>query len=153
MGAIIIHKSLLSLSAAEKATFVRALLELKRRGRYDEYVHRHHHVMVPSVLPSEPRDANYRNGAHRVQRSCRGIGSFYAGRSGFAFDRAIRLRAVLGLDTDAKLPDPMKARRISHSSVGKVGIICANRRERTRLRMARLAPTFIDAWMRLVAVA
>ncbi|MGZ8410614.1 MAG: tyrosinase family protein, partial [Hyphomicrobium sp.] len=21
--------------------------------------------MVPSVLPSEPRDANYRNGAHR----------------------------------------------------------------------------------------
>ena len=62
---MIIRKSVHSLSGAEKATFVRALLELKRRGRYDDYVHWHHHVMVPSVLPFEPRDANYRNGAHR----------------------------------------------------------------------------------------
>ena len=36
---MITRKSVHSLSAAEKATFVRALLELKRRGRYDEYVH------------------------------------------------------------------------------------------------------------------
>jgi hypothetical protein len=62
---MITRKSVHSLSAAEKTTFVQALLELKRRGRYDEYVHWHHHVMIPSVLPSEPRDANYRNGAHR----------------------------------------------------------------------------------------
>jgi Common central domain of tyrosinase len=39
---MIIRKSVHSLSAGEKATFVRALLELKRRGRYEEYVHWHH---------------------------------------------------------------------------------------------------------------
>lgn len=62
---MIVRKSVHSLSAAEKASLVRAFLELKKSGRYDEYVHWHHHVMIPSVLPSEPHDANYRNGAHR----------------------------------------------------------------------------------------
>jgi tyrosinase len=64
-GAMILRKSVNSLSSSEKATLVRALLELKKRGRYDEYVHWHHHVMVPSVLLFEPNDANYRSGAHR----------------------------------------------------------------------------------------
>ena len=62
---MIIRKSGGSLTEAEKKAFVNALLELKRRGEYDKYVHWHHHVMVPTVLPYEPRDANYRNGAHR----------------------------------------------------------------------------------------
>lgn len=62
---MIVRRSVHSLSSAEKAAFVTALLELKKKGRYDEYVHWHHHVMVPSVLSYEPRDSNYRNGAHR----------------------------------------------------------------------------------------
>ncbi|CCF17084.1 tyrosinase [Brevibacillus laterosporus GI-9] len=45
--------------------FVEALLSLKKNGRYDEYVHWHHAVMKPTVLPYEPNDAEYRNGAHR----------------------------------------------------------------------------------------
>jgi tyrosinase len=53
------------LNAEERKAYVEALLALKKRGRYDQYVHWHHHVMMPSVLPYEPRDANYRNGAHR----------------------------------------------------------------------------------------
>jgi len=60
-----LRKNVRSLTGAERATFVKALLELKRKGEYDKYVHWHHHVMVPTVLPHEPRDANYRNGAHR----------------------------------------------------------------------------------------
>ena len=62
---MITRKSVGSLTEAEKKAFVNALLELKHRGEYDKYVHWHHHVMVPTVLPYEPRDANYRNGAHR----------------------------------------------------------------------------------------
>jgi len=53
------------MTQGEKATLVSALLELKRRGEYDKYIHWHHHVMIPTVLPHEPRDASYRNGAHR----------------------------------------------------------------------------------------
>ena len=64
---MIVRKSVASLSAAEKANFIKAVLELKRRGRYDQYVHWHHHVMVPSVLPHEPKDANYRNGVLTVK--------------------------------------------------------------------------------------
>lgn len=60
-----VRKNILSLSADEKAAFIQALLRLKREGRYDEYVHWHHAVMNPTVLPYEPRDARYRNGAHR----------------------------------------------------------------------------------------
>lgn len=61
---MLIRKSVGSLSSVEKTTFVNALLELKRRGEYDKYVHWHHHVMIPTVLPDEPRDPGYRNGAH-----------------------------------------------------------------------------------------
>jgi tyrosinase len=60
-----LRKSVTSLTAKEKAAFVQALLELKRRGEYDKYVHWHHHVMIPTVLSHEPRDAEFRNGAHR----------------------------------------------------------------------------------------
>lgn len=60
-----LRKNALSLSKDERATYVQALLRLKKEGRYDEYVHWHHHVMHPTVLPHEPHDSYYRNGAHR----------------------------------------------------------------------------------------
>lgn len=60
-----IRKSINSLTGLEKEKFVNALIQLKKQGRYDEYVHWHHHVMIPTVFPNEPNDANYRNGAHR----------------------------------------------------------------------------------------
>ena len=60
-----LRKNALSLAKDEKAAFIQALLRLKKERRYDEYVHWHHHVMHPTVLPHEPRDARYRNGAHR----------------------------------------------------------------------------------------
>lgn len=60
-----IRKNVRSLTAEERRALVDALLILKRRNRYDQYVHWHHHLMVPTVMPYEPRDANYRNGAHR----------------------------------------------------------------------------------------
>lgn len=59
------RKSVNTITDAEKETLVRALLELKRRGEYDKYVHWHHLVMIPTILSYEPRDANFRNGAHR----------------------------------------------------------------------------------------
>jgi tyrosinase len=59
------RKNVRSLTQTEIDTFVKGLLELKRLGRYDEYVHWHHTVMSPSVWSWEPRDPNYRNGAHR----------------------------------------------------------------------------------------
>lgn len=61
---MIVRKNVGSLTSAEKQTFVEALLRLKRTGRYDEYVHLHHRVMRPAVLPYEPNDPQYRNGAH-----------------------------------------------------------------------------------------
>lgn len=60
-----LRKSITSLSDTEKSNFVKALLELKRSGKYDQYVHWHHHVMIPTVHPNEPVDPEYRNGAHR----------------------------------------------------------------------------------------
>lgn len=60
-----IRKNVRSLSQAEIDTFVNALIELKKRGRYDTYVHWHHHVMIPSIWSWEPNDPDYRNGAHR----------------------------------------------------------------------------------------
>ena len=62
---MVTRRSVSTLSDAEKKALVDALLELKRRGRYDQYVHWHHHVMHATVLPWEPHDASYRNGAHR----------------------------------------------------------------------------------------
>ncbi|MEK5500464.1 tyrosinase family protein [Bacillus sp. FSL M8-0168] len=60
-----IRKNVRSLSGDEKKAFIEALLLLKKKGRYDEYVHWHHTIMVPTILPYEPNDAKYRNGAHR----------------------------------------------------------------------------------------
>lgn len=60
-----LRKNVSSLSAQERKAYVDALVVLKARGRYDKYVHWHHHVMNPSVLPYEPNDASYRNFAHR----------------------------------------------------------------------------------------
>jgi tyrosinase len=62
---MITRKNVNSLSDGEKESLVAALLELKRRGEYDKFVHMHHHIMIATVLPHEPHDANYRNGAHR----------------------------------------------------------------------------------------
>ena len=61
---MIVRKNVRSLTSAQKQTFVKALLELKRTGRYDKYVHLHHRTMQPAVLPYEPADPKYRNGAH-----------------------------------------------------------------------------------------
>jgi tyrosinase len=60
-----LRKNIRSLTTDEKTKLVAAFLQLKRSGQYDEYVHHHHHVMVPTVMPYEPNDPNYRNGAHR----------------------------------------------------------------------------------------
>ena len=60
---MIVRKNVRSLTSAEKQSFVKALLQLKRTGRYDEYVHVHHRTMQPAVLPYEPADPKYRNGA------------------------------------------------------------------------------------------
>ncbi|WKV83735.1 hypothetical protein LJJ44_21795 [Pseudomonas sp. B24_DOA] len=71
-----LRKNIRSLTPIEKDNFVDACLQLKQSGQYDEYVHLHHQVMKPTVLPHEPNDPNYRNGAHRGLRSCPGIGHF-----------------------------------------------------------------------------
>jgi tyrosinase len=60
-----VRKNVRSLSQTEIDTLVNAFLELKKRGRYDTYVHWHHHVMIPSIWSWEPNDPDYRNGAHR----------------------------------------------------------------------------------------
>ena len=60
-----VRKNVRSLTAEEKSRYINALLKLKADGIYDHFVHAHHHIMVPSVFPNEPRDANYRNPAHR----------------------------------------------------------------------------------------
>lgn len=62
---MIVRKNAKSLSRDEKKAFVEALLQLKKEGRYDEYVHWHHAVMKPTIFPYEPKDGAYRNGAHR----------------------------------------------------------------------------------------
>ncbi|HEX7997868.1 MAG TPA: tyrosinase family protein [Pyrinomonadaceae bacterium] len=62
---MIVRRNAKSLNAKERKALVNAFLALKKDGRYDSYVHAHHMVMVPTIFPYEPRDANYRNGAHR----------------------------------------------------------------------------------------
>jgi tyrosinase len=107
---MITRKSVNSMSEAEKATLVRALLELKRRGEYGKYVHWHHHVMVPTVLPHEPNDANYRNGAHRGP-------SFLPWHREFLMQLEQEIRSIEPTAfipywdwvQDAKLPDPTQA--------------------------------------------
>ena len=45
-----IRKKAQTLSADEKKRLVSAFLTLKKTGRYDEYVHWHHHVMYPTIF-------------------------------------------------------------------------------------------------------
>jgi tyrosinase len=60
-----VRRDVKALGIDERNALVEALLTLKKTNRYDTYVHWHHHVMKPTVACYEPRDANYRNGAHR----------------------------------------------------------------------------------------
>ncbi|MBN3862261.1 tyrosinase family protein [Pseudomonas frederiksbergensis] len=62
---MIIRKDIRSLTAAERDLFINCVLELKRRGIYDGYIHAHHKVMIPTVKPDEPQHPDYRNGAHQ----------------------------------------------------------------------------------------
>jgi tyrosinase len=59
-----IRKNVRALTTSERDNFINCLLELKRKGHYDKYVHWHHGVMIPTVHPDEPHDPEYRNGAH-----------------------------------------------------------------------------------------
>jgi len=107
---MITRKSVNTMSDAEKATFVHALLELKSRGEYDKFVHWHHHVMIPTILPYEPRDANFRNGAHRGP-------AFLPRYREFLMQLEQELRTIepttfipfWDWTADAKLPDPASA--------------------------------------------
>lgn len=92
---MIIRKSVHSLSAGEKATFVRALLELKRRGRYEEYVHWHHPdgSVGCSIRTSRRQLQEWRSQGPAFLPWHGGV--FDAGRSGFAFDRATERSGVL----------------------------------------------------------
>ncbi|RQP21844.1 tyrosinase family protein [Albitalea terrae] len=104
---MITRKSVHSLSQSEIDALVHALIELKGRGEYDKYVHWHHQVMYPTVLPQEPRDANYRNGAHRGP-------SFLPWHRDFLMQLEQDLRTIdasvslpyWDWTQDAKLPDP-----------------------------------------------
>jgi len=65
LAGVLIRKNVLSLSAAERAAFVDALIVLKKKGRYDWYVRTHVKTMMKvAVFPYEPQDMNYRNRAH-----------------------------------------------------------------------------------------
>ncbi|MCI0458471.1 MAG: tyrosinase family protein [Gemmataceae bacterium] len=107
---MIVRKTVQSLNREEKKAFTDALLVLKKKGRYDEYVHWHHAVMVPTVLPYEPRDALYRNGAHRGP-------SFLPWHREFLMQVEADLRAIKpsisipywDWTEDAALPDPNTA--------------------------------------------
>jgi tyrosinase len=60
------RKNIRKLSNAEKRAFVNALLQLKKQGRYDQYIEWHHHAMMcPTPLPNENPHWRYRNAAHR----------------------------------------------------------------------------------------
>ncbi|AZJ20061.1 tyrosinase [Bacillus wiedmannii bv. thuringiensis] len=118
-----IRKSVRSLSSEEKKAFVEALLSLKKNGRYDEYVHWHHAVMEPTVLPNEPRDARYRNGAHRGP-------AFLPWHREFLMQVEADLQKIDSAITipywnwteDAELPDPTKAPIWSDDFMGGNGV-------------------------------
>src|SRR6266849_4939031 len=63
---IIVRKNVRSLTGTDRRRFVSALIELKKRGIYDQYIHWHHESMMKAAALSwEPHDPNYRNFAHR----------------------------------------------------------------------------------------
>ncbi len=105
-----IRKEVRSLSAEQRKAFTDALLMLKKQGRYDEYVHSHHAVMVPTVDPTEPPSPDYRNGAHRGP-------SFLPWHREFLMQVETDLQKINSAITipfwnwtlDSKLPDPHKS--------------------------------------------
>ena len=120
---MITRKNVNTMTETEKATLVGALLELKRRDEYDKYVHWHHHVMIPTILPYEPRDANYRNGAHRGP-------AFLPWHREFLMQLEQELRTIeptafipyWDWTADAKLPDPTSAPIWADAFMGGNGI-------------------------------
>lgn len=71
-----IRKKAQALSADEKKALVAAFIALKKKGRYDEYVHWHHHVMIPTIFPHEPKTPTIATGRIAVRHSCRGTANF-----------------------------------------------------------------------------
>jgi tyrosinase len=62
----IVRRNVRSLTPEERRQFVSALLQVKKSGKYDQYIHWHHESMMkPAVLSWEPQDPNFRNLAHR----------------------------------------------------------------------------------------
>ncbi|MFO1418463.1 MAG: tyrosinase family protein [Methylotetracoccus sp.] len=120
---MVTRKSVSTMTDSEKETLVHALLELKRRGEYDKYVQWHHHVMFPTVLPYKPRDANFRNGAHRGP-------AFLPWHREFLMQLEEDLRKIepttfipfWDWTADAKLPDPASAPIWSNNFMGGNGI-------------------------------
>jgi tyrosinase len=118
-----VRKNALSLTNDEKWAFVEALLRLKREGRYDEYVHWHHHVMMATVLPHEPRDGFYRNGAHRGP-------AFLPWHREFLLQLETDLQSIDSALTlpfwdwthDAALPDPTLSQLWAENFMGGNGI-------------------------------
>lgn len=91
---MITRKSVANLSEEERKAFVDALLAVKAAGKYDKFVHWHHEVMAPAVLPDEPHDSFYRNGAHRGP-------AFLPWHRQFLMELEGELRAV---DPDVSIP-------------------------------------------------
>ena len=61
-----LRKNVNSLTAAEKANLVAAIMALKANGKYDQYVNEHLTAMnTPTLMPGEVGDSNFRNVAHR----------------------------------------------------------------------------------------
>lgn len=122
-AAVRVRRNHQSLSSEEKKRFVNALLEIKKRGIYDRFVHAHHAVMIPSVLPNEPRDANYRNYAHRGP-------SFLPWHRAFLLELEAALQSVDPTVTlpywdwtqDAALPDPKEAAIWAEDFMGGDGL-------------------------------
>lgn len=120
---MITRKRVEAMSEPEKSTLVQSLLELKRRGKYDKYVHWHHQVMIPTVLSHEPIDSNYRNGAHRGP-------AFLPWHREFLLQLEQELRTIdptvfipyWDWTQDAKLTDPASAPIWSDSFMGGNGL-------------------------------
>ena len=120
---MIVRRNVKALTAKERAALVDAFLALKQDGRYDMHVHAHHHAMIPTVFQSEPRDAGYRNGAHR-------------GPAFLPWHRAFLLRVEADLrsvdqtvslpywdwTTDAALIDPTKSSLWDENFMGGNGV-------------------------------
>lgn len=60
-----IRRNMNTLTDTERDSFINALLELKRLGIYDGFIHLHHKMMNPTVYPYDPQHPDYRNQAHQ----------------------------------------------------------------------------------------